>query len=432
MPKLKILICGGGLAGNALAFWLTQQDHDITVLERFPSLRTTGLQIDIRGHGVSVLRLMGLDAAFRAHAVSEQGLGFVNSAGALKAYFPANRSGEGVQGFTTEYEIMRGDLCRLIHDPIQERVRYVFGKTVQSYSQKAGVVEVLYDDGERESFDLLVGADGLWSHTRRMMLGPGVTDPVTFLGAYGAYFTAPVPQQEGEEYNGTVYIAPGRRVLFTRRHRADQIQVYIFLVAASSLLQGVQKNDVHAEKRVFKEALRGVGWKAEEYVKWMQDADDFYCERLSTVDMPAWSEGNVVLLGDAAYCPSAMTGMGTTSAVVGAYVLAGEIGKACQNPSSGDEAKEGIPSALKAYEEKMRPFMQQVQAGITPDNGWWTKLPASWWGIAFLNFLLGVAAWLRLDAFAKLLSREEVVGWELPAYEGMDLRGSRGEWEWGC
>jgi 2-polyprenyl-6-methoxyphenol hydroxylase-like FAD-dependent oxidoreductase len=424
MAKLKILICGGGLAGNALAFWLTQQDHAVTVLERFPTLRTTGLQIDIRGHGVEVLKRMGLDSAFRAKAIEEQGLGFVNSAGAPKAYFPANRSGEGVQGFTTEYEIMRGDLCRLMHDPIAERARYMFGKTVQSYEQKDKIVQVLYSDGETETFDLLVGADGLWSHTRRMMLGLNTPDPVTFLGAYGAYFTAPVPQQQGEAYNGTVYIAPGRRVLFTRRHRADQIQVYMFLVATSSLLQSVRKNDVAAEKAAFVTAYRGAGWKAEQLVEWMQAAEDFYCERLSTVDMPSWSDGRVVLLGDAAYSPSAMTGMGTTSAIVGAYVLAGEIGKACQNQNahSSTEASNAVPSALKAYEDKMRPFMQQVQAGITPESGWWTRLPSSKWGIALLHFLLGLAAWLRLDAFARLLSREEVVGWALPEYEGMDLR----------
>ena len=61
MVKLKILICGGGLAGNTLAFWPTRQQHDITVLERFPNLRLTGLQIDIRGHGVDVMKRMGLE-----------------------------------------------------------------------------------------------------------------------------------------------------------------------------------------------------------------------------------------------------------------------------------------------------------------------------------------------------------------------------------
>ena len=428
MAKLKILICGGGLAGNALAFWLTKQDHDVTIVERFPTLRTTGLQIDIRGHGVEVMKRMGLEPAFRACAIAEQGLGFVNSAGTQKAYFPANTSGEGVQGFTTEYEIMRGDLCRLMHDPIQDRVRYLFGKTVQSYTQKGETVHALFSDGQEETFDLLVGADGLWSHTRRSMLGPGVLDPVTFLGAYSAYFTAPVPQQPGEAYNGTVYLASDRRILFTRRHRPDQIQVYLFLVAESPLLQAVTKNDVPAEKAAFAEAYRGAGWKGEELIRWMDEADDFYCERLSTVNMPSWSDGHVVLLGDAAYSPSAMTGMGTTSAIVGAYVLAGEIKKHCRHTSSSpntttSNTAEAIPQALKAYEEKMRPFMQQVQSGITPEGGWWTWLPRSWWGVAILNFLLGLAAWLRLDAFAKLLSREEVVGWELPEYEGMDLRG---------
>lgn len=85
MTKLKILICGGGAAGNALAYWFTKQNHDVTVLERFPSLRLTGLQIDIRGHGVEVLKRMGLEQAFRASAVQEQGLEFVNSNAKRKA-----------------------------------------------------------------------------------------------------------------------------------------------------------------------------------------------------------------------------------------------------------------------------------------------------------------------------------------------------------
>ncbi|KAI1665707.1 FAD/NAD-binding protein [Pyrenophora tritici-repentis] len=96
MGKLKILICGGGLAGNALAFWLTKQQHDVTVLERFPTLRLTGLQIDIHGHGVDVMKRMGLEQAFKSYVVQEQGLEFVNSSGMQKAYFPVNKSGKGL------------------------------------------------------------------------------------------------------------------------------------------------------------------------------------------------------------------------------------------------------------------------------------------------------------------------------------------------
>ena len=418
MAKLKILICGGGLAGNTLAFWLTRQQHDVTVLEKFPDLRLTGLQIDIRGHGVEVMKRMGLEKAFLAHAVQEQGLEFVNSSGTRKAYFPANRSGQGLQSFTTEHEIMRGDFCRIVHDAVQGRARYVFGKTVQSFEQRGEAVRVVYSDGEKEEFDLVVGADGQWSSTRSMMLGPGAPDPVTFLGVYIAYFTAPLQQREGEEYNGTIYVAPDKRVLFTRRHRPDQIQVYLMSQDRSERMQNARKNGVEEEKAAFVEAFRGAGWRTDQFLQWLEESDDFYCEKLSTVKLPSWSDGRVTLLGDAGYCPSAATGMGTTSAIVGAYVLAGEIGKHC----GGSGTKQALPSALRSYDQKFRPFMEQVQEGINPESGYWTKIPTSPLGIAILNFVLGLAAFFRLDAFAKLIASEDVKGWSLPDYEGMDCR----------
>ncbi|KAK2027522.1 FAD/NAD(P)-binding domain-containing protein [Colletotrichum zoysiae] len=418
MAKLKILICGGGMAGNALAFWLTKQQHDVTVLERFPNLRTTGLQIDIRGYGVEVMKRMGLEQAFRSNAVQEQGLEFVNSTGKQIAYFPTNWSGKGLQGFTTDYEIMRGDLCRIIYDSIEERAKFVFGKTVQSFEQKEGSVEVLFSDGKKEEFDLLVGADGQWSHTRNMMLGPGAPDPVTFLGVYVAYFTVPLQQKEGEEYKGTAYMAPNKRMLFTRRHRPDRIQAYMLSQVASERLQNARKNDVEEEKAAFAEVFRDAGWKSEQFLLWLEASDDFYCERMCIVKMASWSDGRVALLGDAAYCPSAATGMGTSSALVGAYVLAGEIGKHCGNSGS----KQAILSALHGYEHKFRPFMEQIQDGITPEAGYWRWQPASLLGIWVLNLLLRLASFFKLNAFAAVNAKEDVKGWSLPDYEGMDCR----------
>ena len=100
MVRLKILISGGGIAGNAVAFWLSKLGHDVTVIERFPNLRATGLQIDLRGHGIEVLRPMGLEEAFRSKIVPEQGLQVVDKSGRRRAYFPANKSGQGPQSFT--------------------------------------------------------------------------------------------------------------------------------------------------------------------------------------------------------------------------------------------------------------------------------------------------------------------------------------------
>lgn len=247
MAKLKVLICGGGLAGNALAFWLSRQQHDVTVIERFPELRLTGLQIDIRGHGIEVMKRMGLEQAFRSKSVQEQGLEFVNSSGARKAYFPANRTGQGLQSFTTDYEIMRGDFCRLMYEAIQGRAKYVFGKTIHSVEQKESSIEVLFSDGGKDEFDLVVGADAQWSQTRKMMLGPGAPDPVTFLNVYVGYFTARLQLKEGEDFRGTAYVAPGKRLLFIRRHRPDQVQIYLVSQVRSERMQNARKNDVERE-----------------------------------------------------------------------------------------------------------------------------------------------------------------------------------------
>jgi 2-polyprenyl-6-methoxyphenol hydroxylase-like FAD-dependent oxidoreductase len=199
MAPLKVLIVGGGIAGNALAFWLSKLGHDTTVIERFSSLRATGLQVDLRGHGIEVLKRMGLEQSFRSKAASEQGIQMVDSTGKRRGYFPANKSGKGAQSFTSEFEIMRGDLCRIIHDATKDRAKYVFGTSVEIIEEKHGAVHVKFADGKKDQFDLLVGADGQWSRTRKMMFANDKTDGfVPLNGMCVAYFTMARPIQEGE------------------------------------------------------------------------------------------------------------------------------------------------------------------------------------------------------------------------------------------
>lgn len=154
MARLKVLICGGGIAGNALAYWLTKSNHDVTVVERYPDLRVTGLQVDLRGPGIEVLKRMGLNEGFRAHAAKEEGMRMVASSGRELAYFPANKSGKGAQSFTSDYEVMRGDLTRLLHGASKAKV--LFGTSIESYEDKADCVEVVFSDGRTEQFDLCV------------------------------------------------------------------------------------------------------------------------------------------------------------------------------------------------------------------------------------------------------------------------------------
>ncbi|KUI54986.1 hypothetical protein VP1G_02336 [Cytospora mali] len=418
MTQLKVLICGGGIAGNALAFWLSKLNHDVTVVERFPSLRTTGLQIDLRGAGIEVMKRMGLEEAFRARSVDEQGLKVVDSSDRTWAYFKANKTGKGLQSFTSDFEILRGDLCQLIHDATDDRAKYMFGTTIVSYEEKNDCIEVLFSDGHTDRFDLLVGADGQGSRTRKLMAGPETVDPLHYLGLYIGYFTIPRPIQEVEGYEAKMYTAPGRRSILMRRHNPTQVQVYLQVSGKhnSGRLLKAHEGGATEEKKAMAEIFRGAGWHTEEILKGLEESQDFYCERLGVVKMDSWSSGRVVLVGDAAYCPSASTGMGTTSGIVGAYILAGEIGKHCW----GTGTKEDLPMALKAYDDRFRPFMDQVQHGIVESAPLWQKIfPSTSVGIAILNVLLAIAAVLRLNVLGRWILREGVKDWNLPDYEEM-------------
>ena len=419
---LKILISGAGIAGNALAFWLTKQGHDVTVIERFPNLRATGLQLDLRGHGVEVLRRMGLEAAFRAKAAPEQGMQVVDSSGRRRAYFPVNKSGSGTQSLTTEFEIMRGDLCRLLHDAAARAnktpPKYVYGTTVKSFEHKNNSVEVRFEDGNTDRFDLVVGADGQWSRTRRMMLGgaPDALHPVA--GLYFTYFTMRRPMQDGEEYLATSYMAPGRRGIMTRRQSPHEIQVMLSCKTDSERLSAIPRGDVAAEKQAMAEVFKGAGWMTDDILQAMKGADDFYCERLGLVKLQPWSSGRVTLVGDAAYCPTVLSGMGTTCAMVGAYILAGEIGKHCRTHAA-QPSSDGVTAALESYEQKFRPFMDQIQEGILEKAGSQWAMSGSAFSIGVMNLLVGVASFLKFNIADAFGIRESVKGWDLPGYEHM-------------
>ena len=408
---MKVLISGAGITGSSLAFWLGKVGHNVTVVERSTTLRTAGLQVDLRGQGIEVIRRMGLEQEVRRRSAPERGLRVVDKSGKQRGFFPANKTESNLQSFTSEYEIMRGDLCQLLHDAAtKHRARYIFGTMIERFGQTPTQVSVQFTNGEVDNFDLLIGADGQWSQTRRQMLGVSSPDRIFLVpGVYVAYYTVPIPIEAGEDYAATLYLTEAKGVM-TRRNRDDRLQVYIGGKSTPDIFENVRRGDIASEKAVLKKTLRGIGCKTDEFLTYLDSANDFYCERIGLVKLDSWSCDRVVLAGDAAYCPSVNTGMGTTSGIVGAYVLAGEIGRSCgERPT-----KEDIVSALTAYECTFRPFMDEVQKGVLEDGG---SLPSGKFGIAIFNMLISVASFCNVNIAKWMIKENSVKSWTLPTYE---------------
>jgi 2-polyprenyl-6-methoxyphenol hydroxylase-like FAD-dependent oxidoreductase len=397
---MKILICGGGIAGPAAAYWLARGGHRVVVAERFPALRATGAQVDLRGQGIEAVRRMGLLDEVRSKLVDEAGVALVDARGRARATIMANTSGRGRQSLTSEYEIMRGDLVRILYDATRSDVEYVFGVSVDRFDQDPEKVVAHFSDGSSDEFDLLIGADGQGSRMRRALVG----DPYRSVGIHMAYWFVP---RIGSDTNiRDTYNAPGGRMIMRRSHNPAETQVYFVLREQSEEASAVHREPVERQKEFWAGRFRDAGWQTDRFIEGMATTSSFYSQEVLQVRTDTWSKGRVVLAGDAAHCASPYSGMGISGGLVGAYVLAGEI-----NRNAGD-----LPRALAGYDTTLRPFVDAIQAQVKP-HLLRLGMPTHRLAIDALHNVAALACFLRIPDLVTRLAKEGRGGaWELPAY----------------
>ena len=402
--RLKILVCGGGIAGQAVAYWLARGGHHVVVAERFAALRDSGAQIDLRGQGIEAIERMGLLDAVRRKRVHEPGVAFVDSRGRRWGMIKANTSGKGRQTLTSEYEIMRGDLVRILFDATKGDAEFLFDKSVDGFEDHAERVVAHFSDGTSDNYDLLIGADGQGSRIRRAMLPTGAPDPYWPVGIHMAYWF--VPRDGSDSDIRETYHAPGGRMIMRRSHNDTETQVYFSMWDQSAEASAIHRQPVEEQKRFWSERYRDAGWQTDRFLAGMRTAGFFYSQEVLQVRMPQWTTGRVVLVGDAGYCPSPYSGMGTSGALVGALVLAGEIN---QNP--GD-----LPRALKAYQSTLQPFVDNIQSAVNP-RILRLGFPQGPIGIGTLRTMAAVGSFLHLPELAARFARGDRGGdWPLPQY----------------
>lgn len=407
MTRLKVLICGGGCAGPALAYWLARSGHQVTVVERFPALRATGAQIDLRGQGIEVVRRMGLLDAVRSKLVDEDGVAYVDSQGKVKATLLANKSGKGAQSLTSEYEFMRGDLVRILYDATKDDVKYVFDTSVVHFEQDEKQVIARLSDGSSETFDVLVGADGQGSRIRQGIMPPGAPDPYRRLGLHMAYWF--IPRRETDDSIARTYHSHGGRMITRRSPEGAETQAYFILRDDSPELSSIPRASVQQQKEFWTERFRGAGWEVNRFLEGMQTTNNWFCQEVVQVCTDTWYKGRVVLLGDAAHCPSPASGMGTTASLVGAYVLAGELTR-----NSDD-----LSQAFANYDTILRPLVNQVQQlNLSLLK---LSIPQTSWGISLMHFTLGVLCFFRIPDLISRFSKERDGDWKLPDYPELEI-----------
>ncbi|RNG18365.1 FAD-dependent monooxygenase [Streptomyces botrytidirepellens] len=342
-----ILISGASIAGPSLAYWLDRHGFEVTVVEKASAIRGGGYPIDIRGTARDVADRMGLLPQLRKAHVDTRKISYVDTDGHLIGSLRPEAITGGAEGL--DLEVPRGDLADALYAPVRDRVEFVFHDSIATLDDRGDRVEVTFDSGAHRTFDLVIGADGLHSNTRRLVFGPEDRFH-RYLGHTFAGFT--LPNDFGLAHEAVAWNAPGRAAVLYAHEPDDR--VHGFLVFRQDEPPFDAFRNPGAQRELVASRFPERTWHIPHLVAAMRTADDLFFDIVSQIHMPTWAHGRVALVGDAAHATSFVSGQGSSVALVGAYILAGELA------THADHA-----AAFAAYERTMRPFAEQNQALAT-------------------------------------------------------------------
>ncbi|MFD7153099.1 FAD-dependent monooxygenase [Kribbella sp. NPDC059898] len=261
-----------------------------------------------------------------------------------------------------------------------------------------------FESGTTRRFDLVVGADGLHSNVRRIAFGLE-SSYVHNLGYYASVCT--VENHLGLDHSGQILNVPGRTVgTYSARNNTEAKALFYF--ASPDL--AYDRRNVPAQKAIVEERFKDLGWQVPTLLDGLRTAPDFYFDSISQVKLDSYSHGRVALCGDAGYCASPLSGMGTSLAIVGAYVLAGEL-----HAAGGDHAR-----AFAEYDVRMKGFVEACQQQAVDGARWF--IPASKWFTRVRNLTFRLMPYLPWRNVIRDMSLKVGSAIELPAYEGLPRR----------
>ena len=373
---MKILICGAGIAGLALAQRMHSHGWDVCIVEHAPGPRDQGYMLDFIGPGYDAAEAMGVLPRLQRLAYPLEEVAYIDRHGRRRARLDYTRFSRLLEGRLLS--IMRPDLETALREEVTNHVDLRFGCGVVAVDNSPTGVSVTLTDGTRVEADLLVGADGIHSTVRRLVFGPE-QQFFRYLGFHSAAYIFDDREVRSRLHDRFYLTDSINRLMGLYGLRDGRVATFCVHRAADPTLPA----DPRATLR---QIYASLGWVVPRALDRCPPGSDLYYDQVAQVVVPEWTSHRVTLVGDACQAVSLLAGQGASLAVAGAYVLGEQLATA-----------DSIDAALARYQQVWRPVVEEKQRVGRRGAEWFLpKTTAELWG---RRIMLAAGSLPVLDTF---------------------------------
>ncbi|SDI70355.1 2-polyprenyl-6-methoxyphenol hydroxylase [Chryseobacterium taeanense] len=348
--KKNIVISGGGIAGLTAAKLLSKQGHKVIVLERAASFSKSGFLISLKSFGVRIMDELGLAEQLQQASSPSEFVNFRESNDTIIQGLSYEKMNENIERSVL---ITRGGLHHVLYNDLKDEVDILFSCSVEKLTYDENKVNILLNNGNLLEADLLIVSEGLRSTTRQNYFPESTLEDFNVLYMGGRL-------KEHHSYEVGKFNIYMNKMLSIYPIASDEIAIQCYIHDKGDLASIQNKAD-----EILRTSFTGYNKDVQHLLDRFVNNGLMFIDKMGMINSTTLVNRNVVLLGDAGYCPTALSGMGASLSIYGAKALAHFI---YENPNN-------LKTACANYDTIMQPIIQKFQgnaknnaASFIPDS----------------------------------------------------------------
>ena len=350
--KKNIVISGGGIAGLTAAKLLSKQGHKVTVLERAASFSKSGFLISLKSFGIRIMNELGLAEQLQHASSPSEFVNFREPNDTIIQGISYEKMNENIERSVL---ITRGGLHHVLYNDLKDEVDILFSTSVEKLTHDENKVKISLNTGTVLEADLLIISEGLRSTTRQNYFPESTLEDFNVL-----YMGGRLKEHHFYEVGKFNIYIDVNKMLSIYPIAPDEIAIQCYIQDKGDLAS-IQARAAE----MLKTSFNGYNEEVQHLLGRFVDNGFMFIDKMGMINSSTLVNGNVVLLGDAGYCPTALSGMGASLSIYGAKALAHFIQ---ENPND-------LRTACSNYDTIMQPMIQKFQgnaknnsASFIPDS----------------------------------------------------------------